>query len=55
MIMASALKVAPWYIPKPYTDKGEFIITPALMMKMDEVILDRIAVGYAKEEEVDTQ
>jgi hypothetical protein len=26
MIMASGLKVALWYIPKPYTYKGEFII-----------------------------
>jgi hypothetical protein len=49
MIMASGLKVALWYIPKPYTYKGEFIITPVLMMKMDEVILDRIAFGGVKE------
>jgi DNA polymerase IV len=28
---------------------GEFVITPALMMGMDEVILDRIAFGGVKE------
>jgi DNA polymerase-4 len=28
---------------------GEFIITPALMMGMDEIILDRIAFGAVKE------
>ena len=28
---------------------GEFVITPALMMDMDEIILDRIAFGGVKE------
>jgi hypothetical protein len=28
---------------------GEFVITPALMMGMDETILDRIAFGGVKE------
>jgi DNA polymerase IV len=28
---------------------GEFVITPALMMGMDEIILDRIAFGGVKE------
>ena len=28
---------------------GEFVITPALMMGMDDVILDRIAFGGVKE------
>jgi DNA polymerase IV len=28
---------------------GEFVITPALMLGMDEVILDRIAFGGVKE------
>jgi hypothetical protein len=28
---------------------GEFVITPALMMGMDESILDRIAFGGVKE------
>jgi hypothetical protein len=28
---------------------GEFVITPALMMGMDEVILDQIAFGGVKE------
>ncbi len=28
---------------------GEFIITPALMMGMDDIILDRIAFGGVKE------
>jgi hypothetical protein len=28
---------------------GEFVITPALMIGMDEVILDRIAFGGVKE------
>jgi hypothetical protein len=29
--------------------RGEFVITPALMMGMDETILDRIAFGGVKE------
>ena len=28
---------------------GEFVITPALMMDMDDIILDRIAFGGVKE------
>jgi DNA polymerase-4 len=28
---------------------GEFVITPALMMGMDKIILDRIAFGGVKE------
>jgi hypothetical protein len=28
---------------------GEFVITPALMMGMDDIILDRIAFGGVKE------
>jgi hypothetical protein len=28
---------------------GEFVITPALMMGMDEMIIDRIAFGGVKE------
>jgi hypothetical protein len=28
---------------------GEFVITPALMMGMDETIIDRIAFGGVKE------
>jgi hypothetical protein len=28
---------------------GEFVITPALMMDMDEIILDRISFGGVKE------
>jgi hypothetical protein len=28
---------------------GEFVITPALMMGMDDVIIDRIAFGGVKE------
>jgi hypothetical protein len=28
---------------------GEFVITPALMMAMDETIIDRIAFGGVKE------
>jgi hypothetical protein len=28
---------------------GEFVITPAVMMDMDEIILDRIAFGGVKE------
>jgi len=28
---------------------GEFVITPALMMGMDEIILDRISFGGVKE------
>jgi DNA polymerase-4 len=29
--------------------RGEFVITPALMMDMDEIIVDRIAFGGVKE------
>jgi hypothetical protein len=28
---------------------GEFVITPALMIRMDDIILDRIAFGGVKE------
>jgi hypothetical protein len=36
-------------IPPLFKERGEVVITPALMMDMEDIILDRISFGGMKE------